>query len=106
MLFRPPHQDLIELKPDGPPIGLDDDALFQSMEIKLQAKDVLFFYTDGLLGAVPELNQTEAFKDMIIKMGLQWTASQDAEKLSSEIDHKIPENKRDDDTCLIIASIQ
>jgi phosphoserine phosphatase RsbU/P len=54
LLLRPTSA-VRHLEKTGPALGLSPDATFEEHRLSLAAGDRLFFYTDGLTGALPEL---------------------------------------------------
>lgn len=106
IIFSSSLKDTVALNPSGPPVGLDADASYENMVVKLNSGDILFFYTDGLLEAIFDKNQAYDFDQLklFLKQEVEKTYSND--KLLVKIKEVVKGKKLEDDVSLVIARIK
>jgi serine phosphatase RsbU (regulator of sigma subunit) len=106
MLYRSSANDILELEPSGPPIGLDSDASYETMRVSLTSGDILFLYTDGLTDSVfdQRTNRTQALKMWLLSLTGKHAADAVFHKLVAGLEGSLENRELDDDLSLIVVS--
>ncbi|MFH1490294.1 MAG: PP2C family protein-serine/threonine phosphatase, partial [Pseudomonadota bacterium] len=105
ILYRAQTGEILELKPSGPPLGVDREAVFQELTITLNHEDMILLYTDGLTDSVFDRAQPDALNRLISSLGEKYKAPELLERLSLEIEGLLQGKELKDDTSLLIASL-
>ncbi|MBN2123924.1 MAG: SpoIIE family protein phosphatase [Deltaproteobacteria bacterium] len=106
VLVRPASGGYEELAPPGPPVGLEEGASYETAEFNLASGDMIFFYTDGLLDAVPGGEDPEVRKRFILRLAGAAGGGNTWEGLRSEMDGLLGGRDLEDDTSLVIATLK
>jgi len=106
ILYRSHSKDSVALNPYGPPVGIDKEATYENMEVKLNSGDMIFLYTDGLTSAVCNKDQPIDMNRLIRHLGKKTGNSSLLETFNSEIKRLSEENEIEDDTSLLILVIK
>ncbi|MFH1489236.1 MAG: GAF domain-containing SpoIIE family protein phosphatase [Pseudomonadota bacterium] len=105
ILYRAKAGEILELKPSGPPLGVDREAVFQELTINLSPEDMILLYTDGLTDSVFDRARPDALNRLISSLGEKYKAPELLERLSLEIKGLLQGKELKDDTSLLIASL-
>jgi len=93
------------LEAGGLPLGIQADATYETGEVHLQARDVLIFFTDGVIEAFNE--QGEEFGNPrwleSVRALPDWDAAESLKFLMSRVDEFVKATRQSDDiTCLVL----
>lgn len=106
ILFSASGKETSELKPSGPPVGVDREASFENMEVKLGSGDVIIFYTDGLVDALFDREKAHEFEqfELFLRQRLEKTSS--IQEFVSRIEKGIKIEELEDDVSLFSVMVK
>ncbi|MBN1103881.1 MAG: DUF484 family protein [Deltaproteobacteria bacterium] len=105
LLYRPPLHEIVPLSPGGPPLGIEEGAVFETMEIPLERGDVILFYTDGLTETLFSKAGPSALERFVTELGRVGGPSTLAETLCSEVARLAEDKETEDDLSLLVATV-
>jgi len=106
ILYRASLKDAVELRPSGPPVGIEMEASYENMEVRLHPGDMIFFYTDGLTDAISHKSQSFEINQLVSLWGEKSDADYLLEGFHSIIEGVIKEKELGDDTSLLIVKLK
>jgi sigma-B regulation protein RsbU (phosphoserine phosphatase) len=96
------------LSENGPPLGVLEEADWPERKVKLASKDVLAFYTDGIIEAENEMLQFYGIDRLVnrIQGNIQQTAEAICESILAGVQQFIGTESQSDDIALIVMKLE
>ena len=104
-LYRPADHTVLKLDPPGPPVGLDQEALYETMRAQWTPGDLLFFYTDGVTEALLGKGESSGLDDVVLKLDPRLSGKEISQTLRSELERIKEARGLEDDVTLLIVSL-
>lgn len=101
----PANNTLINLSPHGPPLGVEPDSFYDSMEIDLKPGDVILFYTDGLTDALAEAGQPSDLAHFLSHLMKHPQEAPLAERILAEVSSLALGKEAEDDVSLLVVAL-
>jgi len=105
LLYRPALNEVLPLSPGGPPLGIQEGAHFETMEIPLARGDVILFYTDGLIETLFPKTDPSPLGDFVTELSRDGEPSTLGERLCSEVARLAGGKETADDLSLLVATV-
>jgi len=105
IFFGTLSENPMPLTPAGPPLGLSSDAVYESIELKLDSGDMLFFYTDGLIDSLFGVGQFQKFDEHLSFLSRKFGRNRLIQKFLVNIDELIQDKELEDDISVLIVKM-